>query len=195
MPPETSGKSKHPSAHAHESSHPGETIECRLAGRQQEDQLNSSAALSLILSLAALAVYIAAFRRTSRQSLEEERDRLLTLLNEDVTWAMVSEAKLQGVRLSTFELPIRVRQEVVAEVDRLMKQTIETTEISRAFAEKIRSHSGLTQADLREYRRSIEKMKPTTLAVAEQHNQIIASFPLWAESSLTANESSTICRI
>jgi hypothetical protein len=149
--------------------------------RTWEYQVNLPAVLSWLFSSVALVISIAAFRRTSRQSLEEERDRLLALLNEDRTWAMVSEAKLQGVRFSIVRFPTQLREELRAEVDRLEKQTTEVAERSKAMAEGIRLNGALSETELRGYRRSIEEMKPVTLAVAEQHNQIIASFPLWGE--------------
>jgi hypothetical protein len=60
------------------------------------------------------------------------------------------------------------------------------------MAEGIRLNSALSEAELRGYRRSIEEMKPVTLAVAEQLNQIIASFPLWGEPPRVTAESRAV---
>ena len=144
-------------------------------------EMNAIAIFSCVLSSTALVVSIAAFRRTGRQSLESERDRLLTLLNDDVTWAMVAQAKLDGVRITTAKFPEEITEEFRASIDRLEKQTADVATRSKALADRIRSDGLFTEADLREYRRFQEEMKPTQLAIAEQHTQILAGLHVWAE--------------
>jgi hypothetical protein len=102
------------------------------------------------------------------------------------------QAKPDGARLSIARFPDDLRREISAEIDRLDKQTAEVAAESKTMAGRIRSDRTLNETQLREHRGSVEKMRPTTLAIAEQHNQIVASFSLWGDRPHSTDKSRVI---
>jgi len=143
-----------------------------------------TAVVTCSIGLLTLGLSLAAFRRTNRRELEEERDRLLVIVNEEISWALVSEARFSSARITIEKFPERFRQELSAAFDDLQQQIESVAKDWEVLAELIRSDRAISQTRLRIYRRQIEALKPSRLFIAEQHNQILASFPLGTDNAI-----------
>lgn len=109
------------------------------------------------------------FSRAARQSLEDERDRLLRHLNDNVTWAFITLAKFAGARSSIAHFPPEVKRGLYGDLNCLEQQISEIAVESQALTARIRLD------------RQVKQAQPDISAAAEQRSQIVASFPRWAD--------------